>query len=247
MLRDRTLAFNTALLTVSGLAMRLVGMVWQIWLVSRIGGDKLLEDLAGEPVLIRALRPFQQTEAIREIVVVTREDRTEQIAGLCRWSGIGKLTACVPGGDTRTRSSLQGVMALSPQAELVAVHDGARPLVTEQIILDALWAAYRHTAAAPAVPVRDTVKVAREGMVISTPDRTELFAMQTPQCFQRDILAAALQDASANAPEVTDDCMAVERIGGRVALSAGSEENIKITTPLDLELARIILGRRERS
>ena len=214
---------------------------------SRFGGDKLLEDLAGEPVLIRALRPFQALEAIREIVVVTRADRTEQIAELCRRSGIGKVTACVAGGDTRAQSSLQGVMSLSPQVELVAVHDGARPLVTEKIILDALWAAYRHTAAAPAVPVRDTVKVAREGKVVSTPDRTELFAVQTPQCFQRDILAAALQDAAAKAPEVTDDCMAVERIGGRVALSAGSEENIKITTPLDLELARIILERRERA
>ncbi len=213
---------------------------------SRFGADKLTADLEGEPVLIRALRPFQALDAIGWIVVVTRAGSEERIAALAEDHGITKVCAVVAGGETRVRSCLAGVMAAPPEAELIAVHDGARPLVTEDVILDALWQAHRHTAAVPAVPVRDTIKQAREGMVTATPDRSVLFAVQTPQCFQRDILAAALADAAVNAPELTDDCAAVERIGGRAALSRGSEENIKITTPLDLELARIILKRRRQ-
>ena len=207
---------------------------------SRFGSDKLMADLAGEPVILRTLRAFQAAETVGEIVVVTREDRVGTVTALCAESGLGKVTAVVPGGETRAQSCLNGVMRVSPRAELIAIHDGARPLVTGQIIRDALWTAYRHTAAAPAIPVRDTVKVAHDGVVVSTPDRAALFAVQTPQCFHADLIRAALTDAAENAPEVTDDCRAVERIGGRVALSAGSEENIKITTPLDLRLAELI-------
>lgn len=212
---------------------------------TRFGGDKLMADLRGMPVLARTLLAFERAEAVRSIVVAARPDMTDAVAALGRQYGVGKLIAVVPGGDTRARSCLAGVMAVPPEAELVAIHDGARPLVTEKVITDALWTACRHTAALPAVPVRDTVKVADKGMVAGTPDRSHLFAAQTPQCFQADLIRAALLDAAENAPEVTDDCMAVERIGGKVALSKGSEENIKITTPLDLRLAALILEGRD--
>ncbi len=214
---------------------------------TRFGGDKLMADLEGLPVLARTMLVFERAEAVRAIVVAARADMTDAVAALGQEYGVRKLTAVVPGGETRARSCLAGVLAVPPEAELIAIHDGARPLVTERIITDALWTAYRHTAALPAVPVRDTVKVADKGMVAGTPDRSHLFAAQTPQCFQADLIRAALLDAAENAPEVTDDCLAVERIGGRIALSEGSEENIKITTPLDLRLAALILERREQA
>ena len=141
-------------------------------------------------------------------------------------------------------SCFAGAMAVSDKAEIIAIHDGARPLVTEEIVDAAVWAAYRHSAAVPAVPVRDTVKMAAGGVVTATPERDLLFAVQTPQCFQRDLIKGALLKAVQEKWEITDDCMAVERIGGRIWLTEGSEENLKITTPLDLELAELILKRR---
>lgn len=212
---------------------------------TRFGGDKLMADLGGIPVLVRTLLAFERTQAVRAIVAAARSGSEESVAALGRRYGVSKLRAVVTGGETRAKSCLAGVMAVPPEAELIAIHDGARPLVTEDVILDALWTAYRHTAALPAVPVRDTIKQAEDGVVTATPDRTRLFAAQTPQCFQADLIRAALQDAAQNAPEVTDDCLAVERVGGRITLSLGSEENIKITTPLDLRLAEMILRERE--
>ena len=210
----------------------------------RFGSDKLMADLAGLPVLMRSVLAFQRCEAINFIVVAARADMVEEVERLCREHGVTKLTAVVPGGETRAKSCLAGVMAVPPEAELIAIHDGARPLVTDEVILDGLWTACRHTAALPAVPVRDTIKVASDGVVEDTPDRAHLWAAQTPQCFQADLIRAALTDAAENAPEVTDDCLAVERIGGKIYISRGSEENIKITTPLDLELARALLAGR---
>ncbi len=210
----------------------------------RYGADKLMEDLGGMPVLMRSVLAFERCEAVGAIVVAARPDMTETVKALCARYGVTKLTAVVSGGETRAKSCLAGVMAVPAEAELIAIHDGARPLVTEEVVLDGLWTAYRHTAALPAVPVKDTIKRAQDGIVTDTPDRSGLWAAQTPQCFQADLIRAALQDAAANAPEVTDDCLAVERIGGKIYLSRGSEENIKITTPLDLKLARILLAER---
>ena len=214
---------------------------------SRFGGDKMMADLGGMPVLVRSMLAFERSAAVRAIVVSARADMTEQVKDLGRKYAVSKLTAVVPGGDTRAKSCLAGVLAVPPEAELIAIHDGARPLVPEAVITDALWTAYRHTAALPAVPVRDTVKVAAAGVVTDTPDRAGLFAAQTPQCFQADLIRSALLDAAENAPDVTDDCLAVERIGGKITLSRGSEENIKITTPLDLRLAQIILAERSET
>lgn len=211
---------------------------------SRFGGDKLAAELGGLSVLARTLLRFEDAELIKEIIVAAREDAIPDVADLCRRYRITKAANIVPGGKTRLLSSLNGVLATSKKAEIVAVHDGARPLVTDKIIQDAVWAAHLHSAAAPAVPVKQTVKLARDRIVLDTPERAALFAVQTPQCFQRDLLIAALTTAEEEAPDVTDDCMAVERIGGQVWLTDGDEENIKITTPLDLGIAELILKRR---
>ena len=181
---------------------------------------------------------------ITEIVVAARPDAVSDVTNLCRRYRISKVVNVVPGGETRLASSYNGVLATSKKARVVAIHDGARPLVTDKIIEDAVWAAHRNLAAVPAVGARETMKQAEDGMVKDTPDRASLFAVQTPQCFQRDIILAALSDALEKAPELTDDSQAVERIGGKIRLTEGSEENIKITTPLDLELAELILKRR---
>ena len=212
---------------------------------TRFGSDKLMAELEGIPVLIRSLRAFQEAEIIREIVLVARSDAFEAVAALCSQYGAEKISAVVPGGATRALSCYAGVMAVSDESDIVAIHDGARPLVTPELIMNTVWDAYRHGAAVPALPVRDTIKRGKDNIVAETPDRSSLYAVQTPQCFQRNLIQAALMDAVKNAPEITDDCMAVERIGGQIWLSAGSEENIKITTPLDLELASLILCRRE--
>lgn len=213
---------------------------------TRFGADKLLRELDGVPVLAHSLLAFQRSEMIFEIVIAARGDACETYAALARRYGITKLSSIVPGGDTRAASCFAGLLAVSPRAELVAIHDGARPLVTESVISDAVWGAYRHGAAVPAIPVRDTVKRAENGVVLETPDRKSLFAVQTPQCFQKDIIMAALADAVKNAPDVTDDCAAVERLGGGVFLTEGDEENLKITTPLDLAMAELIVKRRKQ-
>ena len=211
---------------------------------TRYGGDKLMAELSGTPVLARTLAVFQHAPIVGEIVLVVREDALATAGTLCREYAFDKVRVIVPGGKTRALSCFAGVMAASDGAEIVAIHDGARPLVTGEIIEKTVWDAYRHGAAVPAVPVRDTIKMAEDRVVTETPERSKLFAVQTPQCFHRDVIRGALADAARNAPEITDDCQAVERIGGQIWLSEGSEENLKITTPLDLALAELILQRR---
>ena len=214
---------------------------------ARFGGDKMMVPLAGAPVLAHTLRAFQASPMIDEIILVAREPALAAVATLCQEHGISKTALVVAGGEERIHSCYAGVMSTSEKAGIIAIHDGARPLVTEKIIEDAVWAAYRQLAAAPAIPLRDTIKRAENGVVTETPERAGLFAVQTPQCFRAELIRAALQDAVENAPGITDDCMAVERIGGKIFLTEGSEENIKITTPLDLELAELILKRREQA
>lgn len=211
---------------------------------TRFGADKLMAELAGEPVLVHTLRAFHRSPMIDEIVLVTREDAMTNMARLCKANELSKVSLVVAGGATRALSSYVGVMSVTDKAGIIAIHDGARPLVSEKTIEDAVWQAYRHGAAVPAIPVKDTIKKAEHGVVTETPDRNSLFAVQTPQCFQADLIRTALTEAIRNAPQVTDDCLAVERIGGVIHLTEGSEENIKITTPLDLALAEVILKER---
>ena len=214
---------------------------------SRMGGiNKLMEMLDGIPVLVRTLTALQQAERVDEIVVATREEDLVEISRLCRTYGISKCTKVVRGGESRVHSVLLAALEASPEAELLAVQDGARPLVTPELIDRTIEAAARCGAAAPAVAVKDTIKtVGKDGAVTGTPDRSVLRAVQTPQVFQASLLKAALQDALDQQAAVTDDCSAVERLGKVVFLVEGSEENLKITTPVDLILAEAILASRE--
>ena len=208
---------------------------------SRMGSDKILLDLLGEPVIVRSVRALQNVPAVREIVIVTREALLVQISQFCADFDLYKVKKVVVGGATRTESVFRGISELSGESELIAIHDGARPLVTEELIGDVIECAARTGAAAPAVALKDTVKLVKDGTVERTLDRKQLRAIQTPQVFDRDLIRAALQKAIADRAELTDDCSAVERMGMTVSLTEGSDENLKLTTPLDVAIAESIL------
>lgn len=213
----------------------------------RMGGqNKLLADLGGAPVLVRTLSVLQLADRVDEIVVAARAEDIPEISRLCVRYGISKCTKVIRGGADRVESALNAALAARRGTDLLAVHDGARPLATPELVNRVIAAAVRTGAAAPAVMLKDTVKRVREdGSVAKTLDRTALRAVQTPQVFQADVLKAALQSAKDGGFAVTDDCSAVERLGKVVWLVDGDEENLKITTPLDLVLARAILERRK--
>ncbi len=211
---------------------------------SRMGGiDKVMAELDGEPMIVRTVRAFQNCDAIKEIVIVTRPDLIVPIMDLCH--EFKKVTAVVVGGETRDQSVSMGLNTLSDKVKLVAVHDGARPLVTWQLIDRAVRAANAYGAAAPAIPVKDTIKVVQGGVVKNTPDRATLRAVQTPQVFDFDLLRAALKKARLEEAVLTDDCSAVENMGMSVKIVEGDEENIKVTTPMDLKTAQMILEGRK--
>ena len=206
---------------------------------TRMGFDKLSFDLGGETVLHRSIRAFAQCPLVDEIILVAGSNRAfaQQQAADC-----AKPVCVVAGGATRAESAKNGVLAAS--GALVAVHDAARPFVSQQVITAALEAAARCGAAAPAVPVKDTIKAAVRGsgktvpescFVHATPDRSTLYAVQTPQCFDRAAYLAALEELDAEkARLVTDDCSLFELTGRPVQLTQGDYANLKITTREDL-------------
>ena len=207
---------------------------------SRMGGiDKVMAPIGGEPMIRRTVRTFQECDAIREIVIVTRPDLLVPIMDLCH--EYDKVRAVIAGGDSRQESVKIGLGALSGKTKLVAVQDGARPLVTWQVIDRTVRAAHTYGAAAPAIPVKDTIKTVQGGIVKDTPDRKTLQAVQTPQVFDLDLLKGALTRAEKNGDQVTDDCSAVELLGMSVRIVEGDERNIKVTTPLDLKIAELLL------
>ena len=209
---------------------------------TRMGFDKLSFDLGGETVVQRSIRAFAECPLVSEIVLVAGKNREflEQQAAACT-----KPVQVVQGGATRAESAKNGVLAA--HGELVAVHDAARPFVSQAVITAALEAAAACGAAAPAVPVKDTVKRAVRGdgktvpehcMVTDTPDRSTLYAVQTPQCFDRAAYLAALDELDAEkARLVTDDCSLFELTGRPVQLTQGDYANLKITTREDLPRA----------
>lgn len=210
---------------------------------TRMGEDKLLMPLHDVPVLLWTLRALEGCPYITEIIVVTREDLIVPVGQLCREAALGKVRKVVVGGKTRTESVLAGIREAEPSAELIAIHDAARPLVTQGVINAVIEKAVERAAAAPAVPVKDTIKRAVDGVVESTPDRSCLYAVQTPQVFEHGLILGALEKAVTDGAELTDDCSAVERLGMPVCLTAGAYENIKLTTPEDVIVAEAILER----
>jgi 2-C-methyl-D-erythritol 4-phosphate cytidylyltransferase len=207
----------------------------------RMGGvDKMFAPLASKVVLAWVVDTFQQCPLIDQIVVVLAEHHLERGKKLAKEQGWSKVTDICPGGERRQDSVAAGLRQLK-DCHWVIIHDGARPLVTEALIKSGLEAARETGAAVAAVPVTDTIKLASDdGFILGTPPRHSLQAVQTPQVFRFDIITEAHRRAEGMA---TDDALLVERLGYRVKLYMGSYDNIKITTPSDLALAKILVQR----
>jgi 2-C-methyl-D-erythritol 4-phosphate cytidylyltransferase len=198
--------------------------------------------LAGTPVIIHTLKPFEECEDIHEIIVVLPAEESAGFVSLAGKFGLRKLARVVPGGATRADSVKRGLLAIrSATAEIVAVHDGVRPFVTVEEISATLAAAKSEGAAILAAPVTDTIKQVDDRHVVTTLDRSGLRRALTPQCFRYELLREAYQRADVNDPSLTDESALVERLGQRVSIIEGSTRNIKITTSFDLLVAAALL------
>lgn len=212
---------------------------------TRMGGvNKQFLELNNVPVIAHTIKIFQKIDSIDEIVIVTRECDIETIKEMVNKYNFTKVVSVVKGGETRQLSVYNGVTNTSSKADFIAIHDGARPLVTEKVVLDTLNQAILFDAAATGVKVKDTVKVVNDSdFIVDTPDRTYMRFIQTPQIFNKELYIDAVNTVE-NSINFTDDCMLIEAYGKTVKFVDGDYENIKITTPEDVELAQNYLKRR---
>lgn len=203
-------------------------------------------DILGIPVIARSLTAYEKCEDISEIVVVTKESSVERVRALCEKYGITKLSKIVLGGTTRANSVKNGISAVSENADFVAIHDGARPLVTPNDISRCVGDAFNCGGAVLAIPATDTIKYGKKnGFVEYTPAREKLFAAQTPQIFDLEIYKIAMEKAFKELGDWTDDSRIFENDGRRVYLTPGARYNIKITAPEDILIAEALLKVRD--
>lgn len=214
---------------------------------SRMGGvNKQFLNIGGMPVIAHSIKAFQDCNLINEIVIVTRENDIDEVNEVVKDYSFSKVVAVVVGGETRQLSVLNGIKAVSNDAEYIAIHDGARPLVTEKVIVDTLSCAIEFNAATTGVKVVDTIKRVDENKkIIDTPDRAFLRAVQTPQIFNKSLYLNAVGNVP-NSKDFTDDCKLIEAYGHKVKIVDGDYENIKITTPSDIEIVTYYLSKKGR-
>lgn len=205
--------------------------------------NKVLLPLMGRPVLWHAVHAFCQAEEVDGVVVVAAKGEQSQVAAALE--GLSKVRAVVCGGQTRQQSVLNGLRALPPEARWALVHDGARPLVSHALIADCVRTVREQGSAVASTPVTDTIKRAPEGVVLETVDRSQLRAVQTPQCFGVEALVRAYEQAEREGASVTDEASAMERAGHCVHLVESAGCNLKITTPNDLRMAQALMEERE--
>ncbi len=209
---------------------------------TRMGGvNKILLPLGERKVIGVTMQAFQSCESVSEIIIVAREDDIPAIQAEAEAAGITKLAACTIGGSTRQESVFNGVRKISKDTELVAIHDGARPLVKPEHIEKVIKDASVFGGATLGVPVKDTIKTVDGGLIIDTPPRSSLYITQTPQIFKRRLYFEGIDFALEHGLDFTDDCQLVEAIGGKVAMTVGDYTNIKITTPEDIAIAEVLL------
>ena len=211
----------------------------------RFGEDKLFTPLMGIPVLAYSLMTLESSALVSEIIVVTAQQSIVPVAELCDKYAISKVTKVVCGGASRLESALSGVSETDPHCSLIAIHDGARPLMTKELLENVINCAQKNKAAIPAVPAKETVKITAGGLITSTPDRAAAFNAQTPQVFLPELIKGALTNALEKNLIIYDDASAVEDLGYPVYITNGSAENLKITSPLDLSMAELILKSRK--
>ena len=211
----------------------------------RMGFDKLLALLGDKPVLAHTIDAFERTPSVQEIVLVGRMERVEEFKELVRQNGFRKVSQIIAGGELRHDSVRAGLARINAKATFIAVHDAARPLVTPDQIERVYQLARAHGGAALAEPITNTLKRAsNEYVVTGAVPRENLYAMQTPQIFVRDLLDKAYAAITADNRAVTDEVSAVEQLGAKVVLLPNDEWNVKITYPRDLLLAQAVLARR---
>jgi 2-C-methyl-D-erythritol 4-phosphate cytidylyltransferase len=211
-----------------------------------MGRPKQFIELLGMPALHYTLRAFEDSPEVTRIYAVGDGQRIEALA---RAAGITKYAACAEPGEARSFSTRNGLLLLPEDPEtVVLVHDGSRCLVTPDLIKRVLSAAHgasKPDGVIPGIPVSDTIKVARENIVSETLDRTNLWAIQTPQAFRLGVLRRLHDSPEGFLRAATDEASLVERDGGRVEVVAGEKTNIKLTSPEDLVFAEAILAERE--
>jgi 2-C-methyl-D-erythritol 4-phosphate cytidylyltransferase len=211
----------------------------------RMGFDKLLALLGEKPVLAHTIDAFERTASVNEIILVARAERITEFEELVRQNGFRKVRHVIPGGEQRQDSVRVGLAVVASTSGFVAVHDGARPLVTSSQIERVFVCAREHGAAALAEPVTDTIKRADANqVVIEGVARANLYAMQTPQIFARELLERAYAAVVAGGFSITDEVSAVQHLGEKVVLVPNDNWNAKITFPRDLVLAQASIGRR---
>jgi len=211
----------------------------------RMGFDKMFALIAGRPVIAHTIDAFERASCVDEIIIAAREDRLDEIKTIVRDENLKKVRSIIPGGKHRQDSVRAGLNRLEAGAIYVAVHDAARPLITAEQIERVFEQCRTHAAASLAEPISDTLKYADNKFFVTGPvDRNQLYAMQTPQVFERRLIEDAYRSVYAENASVTDEVSAVERLGRKVILVPNQDLNFKITYPRDLALAEFVLTRR---
>lgn len=207
--------------------------------------SKQLIKLNGNETIVHTLKAFQQTDSINEIVIVCREQDKKIIKNLAKINDITKVIGIIAGGSTRQQSVAKGIDMISNDTDYIAIHDGARPLITPSDINSVINNAIKYKSSALGVYVKDTIKIINEnGFIESTPDRSKLITIYTPQVFEFALYKKAMKRAKEENKDYTDDCQLIESLGEKVYVTQGSATNIKLTTPDDIIIAESILNNR---
>jgi 2-C-methyl-D-erythritol 4-phosphate cytidylyltransferase len=213
----------------------------------RMGFDKLFATIAGRPVIAHTIHAFERAGCVGGIIVVAREDRLAEIKKIVRDEKLKKIRSIITGGKHRQDSVRAGLDHLEATARYVAIHDAARPLITAEQIERVFEQCRIHAAASLAEPINDTLKYADSEFFVTSPvDRHQLYAMQTPQVFERRLIEDGYRAVYAENASVTDEVSAVERLGRKVVLVPNTDLNFKITYPRDLALAEFVIHERTR-
>lgn len=212
----------------------------------RMGTNKQFIDICGIPAIAHTLIAFEVSEIINEIIVVCKKEHINKMMDIIKKNGIEKVSAITIGGTSRQESVELGIKSVNKASTYFCIHDGARILITPEAISAVVNKAFEHKCAALGVMVKDTIKVIdSDGFIEFTPDRSKLWAVQTPQVFERETYLKALESAKKSDKDYTDDCQLLENSKSKVFLLKGDYSNIKLTTIEDIELAKSIINGRE--
>lgn len=211
------------------------------------GRNKVFIDLMGKPILVHTLLAFSSSPLINDLIIIVAKEEVEEVCSLLKEVEGLKPWQVVAGGKERQYSIANGLQALKDQSEIILIHDGARPLISVEVIAAVIAEVKKNGAAIAAVPEKNTVKVVNNAQVVmTTPDRNCLWSVQTPQGFTREIILNAYEKAKQEGFLGTDDASLVERTGALVKVVKGDYKNIKITTPEDLMIAQALLTKKEK-